>query len=76
MLELGNLLELTLAGCVPAEPLQVAPSGAQLRWLAEGALLVTPAQGCETGLDLVLSAGVHGCEVIPIQLLDLSLIHI
>lgn len=70
MLELGNLLELTLAGSVPAEPLQLAPTGAQLRWLADGALLVSPPQDCDTGLDLVLSAGVHGCEVIPIQLLD------
>jgi len=52
------------------EPLQLAPSGARLQWLGEGALRVTPAQGCDTGLDLVLSAGVHGCEVIPIQLLD------
>lgn len=70
MLELGNLLELTLAGSAPVEPLQLAPTGAQLQWLGEGALLVTPAHGCDTGLDLVLSAGVHGCEVIPIQLLD------
>lgn len=70
MLELGNLLELTLAGIAPAESLQVALSGARLRWLGEGALLITPAQGSDTGLDLVLSAGVHGCEVIPIQLLD------
>lgn len=70
MLELGNLLELTLAGSAPGEPLQLAPTGAQLRWLAEGALLVSPAQSRDIGLDLVLSAGVHGCEVIPIQLLD------
>lgn len=67
---LGELLELTLAGRAPAAALQVAPGGAQLQWLGEGALRVTPAPGRDAGLDLVFSAGVHGCEVIPIQLLD------
>ena len=70
MLELGKLLELTLAGSAPLQPTQRTPAGAQLQWLGEGALLVTPAPGCDCGLDLLLSAGVHGCEVIPIQLLD------
>ncbi|WP_019340651.1 succinylglutamate desuccinylase [Stutzerimonas stutzeri] len=70
MLALGRLLELTLACRVPAEREQFTAEGARLRWLGEGALEVTPAGGQDSGLDLVLSAGVHGCEVIPIELLD------
>lgn len=70
MLSLGGLLELTLAGREPGEKVQWTADGAKLQWLGEGALEVTPAAGRDTGLDLVLSAGVHGCEVIPIELLD------
>jgi len=67
---LGRLLALTVSGQVPAESVQFTDGGAQLRWLGEGALEVTPVRGQDSGLDLVLSAGVHGCEVIPIELLD------
>ena len=67
---LGRLLALTVAGRMPAESEQFTTGGARLRWLGEGALEVTPASGEDAGLDLVLSAGVHGCEVIPIELLD------
>lgn len=70
LLTLGNLLELTLAGQVPDETVQFSATGAKLQWLGEGALEVSPAAGEDTGLDLVLSAGVHGCEIIPIELLD------
>jgi succinylglutamate desuccinylase len=70
MLALGQLLELTIAGDEPTERVQRTAQGARLRWLAEGALEVTPANGDDTGLDLVLSAGVHGCETVPIELLD------
>jgi succinylglutamate desuccinylase len=70
MLSLGRLLPLTLAGHTPAETVQYAAGGARLQWLAEGALQVTPAVGLDCGLDLLLTAGVHGCEVIPIELLD------
>lgn len=69
-LMLGRLLELTLAGREPQKKIQFSPEGARLEWLAEGALLVEPADGQDSGLDLLLSAGVHGCEVIPIELLD------
>jgi len=67
---LGRLLALTVSGEVPAESVQFTDGGARLQWLGEGALEVTPARGQDVGLDLVLSAGVHGCEVIPIELLD------
>lgn len=70
MLALGKLLELTLAGHEPAAKIQLTPEGARLRWLAEGALEVTPPVAADNGLDLLLSAGIHGNETAPIELLD------
>ncbi|HBX54816.1 succinylglutamate desuccinylase [Pseudomonas sp. UBA2684] len=70
MLALGKLLELTLAGHEPAAKIQLTPEGTRLRWLAEGALEVTPPVAVDNGLDLLLSAGVHGNETAPIELLD------
>jgi succinylglutamate desuccinylase len=74
MLALGKLLELTLAGREPAEKTQLTVGGVRLRWLAEGALEVRPAEGQDNGMDLLLSAGIHGNETAPIELLD-ELIH-
>ncbi|MBE7374569.1 succinylglutamate desuccinylase [Pseudomonas lopnurensis] len=70
MLSLGKLLELTLAGREPCEKIQLTPQGVKLRWLAEGALLVSPPVGQDQGLDLLLSAGAHGNELVPIHVLD------
>lgn len=70
MLALGKLLELTLAGHEPSAKIQLTPDGTRLRWLDEGALEVTPPAARDNGLDLVLSAGVHGNETAPIELLD------
>lgn len=70
MLVLGKLLELTLAGHEPAAKIQVTPEGTRLRWLAEGALEITPPAARDCGLDLLLSAGIHGNETAPIELLD------
>lgn len=70
MLALGKLLELTLAGREPTEKIQLTPAGVRLHWLAEGALEVTPPAGADSGLDLLLSAGIHGNETAPIELLD------
>ena len=70
MLALGKLLELTLAGREPCEKVQLTPRGVKLHWLADGALLVTPPSGQDQGLDLLLSAGIHGNELIPIHVLD------
>lgn len=70
MLALGKLLELTLAGHEPAAKIQLTPEGTRLRWLAEGALEITPPVASDNGLDLLLSAGVHGNETAPIELLD------
>ncbi|MBC9251403.1 succinylglutamate desuccinylase [Pseudomonas alcaligenes] len=70
MLALGKLLELTLAGREPTEKIQLTREGARLHWLAQGALEVTPAASEDSGLDLLLSAGIHGNETAPIELLD------
>ena len=70
MLALGKLLELTLAGREPCEKIQLTPHGVKLLWLAEGALLVSPPASADLGLDLLVSAGVHGNELIPIHVLD------
>ncbi len=70
MLALGKLLELTLAGREPTEKIQLTADGVRLHWLAEGALEVTPAADADGGLDLLLSAGIHGNETAPIELLD------
>src|SRR5690606_23971504 len=70
MLALGKLLELTLAGREPTEKIQLTREGARLHWLGEGVLEVTPAAQDDSGLDLLLSAGIHGNETAPIELLD------
>ncbi|HEY0288189.1 MAG TPA: succinylglutamate desuccinylase [Pseudomonas sp.] len=70
MLALGKLLELTLAGREPAEKTQLTVEGVRMRWLAEGALEVKPSDARDNGIDLLLSAGIHGNETAPIELLD------
>ncbi|AOE86831.1 succinylglutamate desuccinylase [Pseudomonas sp. TCU-HL1] len=70
MLALGKLLELTLAGREPTEKIQLTSGGVRLHWLGEGALDVTPPAAEDSGLDLLLSAGMHGNETAPIELLD------
>jgi succinylglutamate desuccinylase len=70
MLSLGKLLELTLAGREPAEKIQVTPAGARLHWIAEGVLEVCPPTNQDAHRDLLLSAGIHGNETAPIELLD------
>ncbi|MDH4612710.1 succinylglutamate desuccinylase [Pseudomonas sp. BN102] len=70
MLALGKLLELTLAGREPTEKIQLTSGGVRLHWLGEGVLDVTPPAAEDSGLDLLLSAGVHGNETAPIELLD------
>lgn len=74
MLALGKLLELTLADHEPAEKTQVTVEGVRLRWLGEGALEVRPPEARDNGMDLLLSAGIHGNETAPIELLD-ELLH-
>lgn len=70
MLALGKLLELTLAGHEPAEKTQLTVEGVRMRWMSEGALEVRPPAARDNGMDLLLSAGIHGNETAPIELLD------
>lgn len=70
MLALGKLLELTLTGREPAQKIQLTVDGVRMRWLAEGALEVRPPDARDNGMDLLLSAGIHGNETAPIELLD------
>ncbi|HYQ40277.1 MAG TPA: succinylglutamate desuccinylase [Pseudomonas sp.] len=70
MLALGKLLELTLAGREPSEKIQVCASGARLQWKVEGVLAVDPPAGRDRGVDLLLSAGIHGDETAPVELLE------
>jgi succinylglutamate desuccinylase len=74
MLALGKLLELTLAGREPTEKIQLTTAGIRLHWLAEGVLEVMPVAAQDCKLDLLLSAGLHGNETAPIELLD-DLLH-
>ncbi|MDD0972610.1 succinylglutamate desuccinylase [Pseudomonas fontis] len=74
MLALGKLLELTLAGREPAEKTQLTVEGVRMRWMGEGALEVRPPEARDNGMDLLLSAGIHGNETAPIELLD-ELLH-
>jgi len=70
MLALGKLLELTLAGHEPAEKTQLTVEGVRMRWMSEGALEVRPPAARDNGMDVLLSAGIHGNETAPIELLD------
>ena len=70
MTELGNLLDLTLSGHQPTRKAQLTADGTHLLWRGEGALEITPASGRDNGHDLLLSAGLHGNETAPIELLD------
>ncbi|APQ14109.1 succinylglutamate desuccinylase [Pseudomonas oryzihabitans] len=69
-LALGRLLDLTLAGREPTEKIQLTADGTRLHWLAEGVLEVTPPVARDNGMDLLLSAGIHGNETAPMELLD------
>lgn len=70
MLALGRFLELTLAGREPSEKIQLAAGGARLQWLAEGVLQISPPSTVTPHFDLLLSAGIHGNETAPVELLD------
>jgi len=79
MNKLADLLQLTLNGIKPdylneptnnLEAIQIDSNGIALHWLAEGVLQLSPAQGEYRGRSLLLSAGIHGNETAPIELLD------
>ncbi|MCJ8170055.1 succinylglutamate desuccinylase [Atopomonas sediminilitoris] len=76
MLSLGKFLELSLGGREPCEKIQINAQGARLIWRAEGVLEVDPPAADDCGRDLILSAGIHGNETAPIELLDRLLVAI
>lgn len=64
---MSNLLALTLAGEQPAL-IQGENAALRWKWLGEGLLELSPLQGYRQAV--VLSAGIHGNETAPIELLD------
>lgn len=67
-MNLGDLLPLTLSASAPQARSQRLENGVELRWLGEGLLNIEPpAPG---PLHLLLSAGVHGNETAPVELID------
>lgn len=63
-------LALTLASREPTEKVTITSAGTRLSWQDEGVLEITPAALASPPMALVLSAGIHGNETAPIELLD------
>ena len=76
MLSLGKFLELSLTGREPCEKIQLNAESTRLHWRGEGVLEVVPPSASDCGRDLILSAGIHGNETAPIELLDRLLVRI
>lgn len=70
---LADFLRYTLAGVRPAsvaEARGLCASGARWQWLDEGVLQIEPANMDATTRSILLSAGIHGDETAPIELLS------
>ncbi|WP_322049002.1 succinylglutamate desuccinylase [Paraburkholderia sp. J67] len=71
---LGDFLGATLAGVGPANEAETggacADGAVRWQWLDEGVLLLEPALADESTRSVLLSAGVHGDETAPIELLS------
>jgi succinylglutamate desuccinylase len=70
---LADFLAYTLAGTRPATPEQASGAcagGVRWQWLDEGVLELEPAQVGNETRSVLLSAGVHGDETAPIELLS------
>jgi len=70
MSKFADLLQLTLNSHIPEQLIQQERNGIAVHWLAEGVLKLSPTQGEYRGGSLLLSAGIHGNETAPIELLD------
>jgi len=70
---LADFLGYTLAGSPPATAGDASgecAGGVRWQWLDEGVLELTPAHVDETTRSVLVSAGVHGDETAPIELLS------
>ncbi|WP_035053529.1 succinylglutamate desuccinylase [Andreprevotia chitinilytica] len=67
---LADFLAFTLAGEAPAVTAGEAAVGVQWRWLGAGLLALAPAALADDAPRIVLSAGVHGDETAPVELLN------
>lgn len=65
---MNDFMSLTLRGETPTRQIG-EQCGLRWRWLGEGLLELTPSTGCRRAV--ALSAGVHGNETAPIELLDI-----
>ncbi|MBB5189342.1 succinylglutamate desuccinylase [Silvimonas terrae] len=64
---LDDFLHFTLRNETPEQAAGAAPSGVRWRWLGQGMLELTPPH--QVDAHMVLSAGVHGDETAPIEIL-------
>src|SRR5262249_10465929 len=70
---LADFLAWTLAGAPPATPAEArgeCAAGVRWQWHDEGVLELEPAHVDKTTRSVLLSAGVHGDETAPIELLS------
>ncbi|KPB81789.1 succinylglutamate desuccinylase [Pseudomonas syringae pv. tomato] len=65
---LNGFLPLTLVGGEPPARRMVLPYGVSVEWLAHGVLLIEPARPAR--LSLMISAGIHGNETAPVEMVD------
>ncbi|AJX33110.1 succinylglutamate desuccinylase [Burkholderia oklahomensis] len=69
---LGDFLALTLAGDTPrADAGECASRAVRWRWLGDGLLQLEPADAALRMQSVLVSAGVHGDETAPIELLSM-----
>ncbi|WP_250464387.1 succinylglutamate desuccinylase [Caballeronia sp. GAFFF2] len=66
---LNDFLRFTLSGAQPSQTFGVAPSGVRWTWQDDGVLLLEPAAN-EASQSVIASAGIHGDETAPIEMLS------
>ena len=66
----SHLLQLTLTSRQPEHRSCTTAAGTILTWLTDGVLRIDPPPYSAVARDLVLSAGIHGNETAPMELVD------